>query len=261
VTSDEGPGRRFGGGNPKSHGVGAIFVIATRAASRIVGVETEFRGHGVPKYNLGTRGGGSTDAVRACSARAGQGTLGSATPNPKSKMKPMKLVPFLLIASVLGLALPARGDTMSVPSKEKPVFTIDVPSKWKPIGDAKDGSVEATAPGDIAYLSAWTVNTADDDAVESAAKDLKATLKDSMKSLDPEASRSKIKVNGRDITVVKGSGVDKREGSKVQFRVAIFATGLGAIGIVYTDYDDDAPDETMKALQGIIESIKVAKKE
>jgi hypothetical protein len=182
----------------------------------------------------------------------------NSTPNPK--MKPMKLVPFLLIASVLGLALPARGNTMSVPNKEKPVFTIDVPSSWKPIGDAKDGSVDATAPGDVAYLSAWTVNTADGDAVESAAKDLKETLKDSMKSLDPEASRSKIQVNGREITVVKGSGVDKREGSKVQFRVAIFATGLGAIGIVYTDYDDDAPDDTIKALQGIIESIKVAKK-
>jgi hypothetical protein len=181
-------------------------------------------------------------------------------PNLKSKMKITKFVPFLLIATVLDLALPARGDTMSVPSKEKPIFTIDVPSNWKPTGDAKDGSVEATAPGDHAYLSAWTVNSADEDAVESAAKDVKATLKDSMKSIDPDASRSVIEVNGRQITVVKGSGVDKRAGSKVQFRVAIFATGLGAVGIVYADYDNDAPEDTLKALQRIVESIKVAKK-
>lgn len=171
-----------------------------------------------------------------------------------------KLVPFLLIATFLGLALPARGETMSVPSKEKPAFTMEVPADWKPTGDANDGSVEATAPGDHAYLSAWTVNAADEDAVESAAKDLKETLKDSMKSVDPEASRSVIEVNGRKITVVKGSGLDKREGSKVQFRVAIFTTGTGQVGIVYVDYDNDAPEVTIKALQGILESIKVAKK-
>jgi hypothetical protein len=81
-----------------------------------------------------------------------------------------------------------------------------------------------------------------------------------MKSLDPEASRSVIEVNGRQITLVKGSGLDKRAGSKVQFRVAIFATGTGMVGIVYVDFDNDAPDNTKKALQGIIESIKVAKK-
>jgi len=84
-----------------------------------------------------------------------------------------------------------------------------------------------------------------------------ATLKDALKSIDPGSSDQTIEVNGVKIVVVKGSGVDKRAGNKVQFRVAIFPVGGGNVGIVYSDYDNDAPDSAMKELQGIIGSIKV----
>lgn len=149
---------------------------------------------------------------------------------------------------------------MSVPSKEKADFTFDVPSNWKPKGDTKDESVEASAPGDHAYLSAWVVKTSDKDALESFGKDLEATLKDALKSIDDKSSDQTIDVNGTKIMVMKGSGVDKRAGNKVQFRVAMFDAGDDKIGIVYADYDNDAPDSAMKELQGIIASIKVAKK-
>jgi len=78
--------------------------------------------------------------------------------------------------------------------------------------------------------------------------------------MDKETSEQTIDVNGTKIVVVKGSGVDKRAGNKVQFRVAIFPVDGGRVGIVYADYDNDAPDSAMKELQGIIGSIKVAKK-
>ena len=44
---------------------------------------------------------------------------------------------------------------MSVPSAKNPAFTFDVPADWKPKGDPNDEVVEATAPGDHAYLMAW----------------------------------------------------------------------------------------------------------
>ncbi len=175
-------------------------------------------------------------------------------------MKTKNIAQFTIVAVALAFALPARAETMSVPSKEKPAFTMDVPSDWKPKASADDESVEATAPGDHAYLSAWTVKASEKDAVATAAKDLETTLKDAMKSVDPGTEQTVIDVNGVQVTVVKGSGVDKRAGNKVQFRVALFAAGGDALGIVYADYDNDAPDATMKALQGIIGSIKVGKK-
>lgn len=172
-------------------------------------------------------------------------------------MKTTKLVQFTLVAAALAFALPARAETMSVPSKEKAAYTFDVPSGWKPKADVEDESVEATAPDDHAYLSAWIAKGSDEKAI---AKDMESTLKDALKSIDKETSEQMIDVNGVKIMVVKGSGVDKRAGNKVQFRVAIFPVGGGNVGIVYSDYDNDAPESAMKELQGIISSIKVSKK-
>jgi len=172
-------------------------------------------------------------------------------------MKTMKFTQVVFIAAALAFVLPARGDTMSVPTKEAPAYTFDVPSSWKPKANVEDESVEATAPGDHAYLSAWIAKGSDSQAI---IKDMETTLKDALKSIDSSSSDQTIEVNGTQIVVMKGSGVDKRAGNKVQFRVAIFDAGGGNAGIVYTDYDNDAPDSTMKDIHGIIGSIKVSKK-
>jgi hypothetical protein len=150
-----------------------------------------------------------------------------------------------------------RADTMSVPSKEKPAFTFDVPADWKPTGNTEDESVEATGPGNQAYLVAWTVVAADQ---KSLTKDLDATLKDAMKSIDTDPKQHELDQNGTHFYVISGSGVDKRAGNKVKFLVAIFDAGGGKAGIVYTDYDADAPESTMATLEGILKSIKVVKK-
>lgn len=169
----------------------------------------------------------------------------------------MKFTQVAFIVAAVAFALPARGDTMSVPSKEKPAFTLEVPASWKPKADTADESVEATAPDDHVYLSAWIAKGSDEKAI---AKDMETTLKDALKSIDKETSEQMIEVNGVNIMVVKGSGVDKRAGNKVQYRVAIFDVGGENVGIVYSDYDNDAPDGAMKELQGIISSIKVVAK-
>jgi hypothetical protein len=172
-------------------------------------------------------------------------------------MKIKKIAQFTIVAVALALGLPARAETMAVPNKEKPAYTLDVPSDWKPTGDAADENVEATAPGDHAYLSAWIVKTADE---KSLLKDLEATLKDSMKSIDPDTKQHELDQNGSHFFVISGSGVDKRAGEKVKFLVGIFDAGGDNAGIVYADYDADAPDGTMDVLEGILKSIKVAKK-
>lgn len=171
-------------------------------------------------------------------------------------MKTTKLTQIALVVAAVAWALPARGETMAVPSKEKPAFTFDVPSDWKPKGDADDASVEATAPGDQAYLSAWIVKAADEKALT---KDLEATLKDALKDIDGEPQAKEIDQNGTHFYVFNGSGVDKRAGNKVKFLVGIFDAGNGNAGVVYADYDADAPAKTMDTLEGILKSIKVKK--
>ncbi|HWL93443.1 MAG TPA: hypothetical protein VNT79_07895 [Phycisphaerae bacterium] len=175
-------------------------------------------------------------------------------------MKTTKLIQFTLVAAALAFALPARADTMSVPTKEAAAYTLDVPSSWKPKANVDDESVEATAPDDHAYLSAWISKSSEPNAAESFLKDLDETLKDSLKSIDDGAKEESFEANGVKMTVVKGSGVDKRAGNKVKFQVAIFPAGGDNIGIVYTDWDADAPKDAMDAIQGIMKSIKVVAK-
>ncbi len=172
-------------------------------------------------------------------------------------MKITKIVQFTFVAVILGLAMPARGDTVSVPSKEKPAFTVDIPAGWKPKVDADDESVEASQADNKAYLIAWVTKASDEKALTS---DLEATLKDALKSIEGEPKMEEIEQNGSKFMVITGDGVDKREGNKVHFAVGIFETGPDQAGVVYTDVDADAPAETMKTLMGILNSIKVAKK-
>jgi hypothetical protein len=176
-------------------------------------------------------------------------------------MKTMKFTQVAFVAAVaVAFALPAHADTMPVPTKEAPAFTVDVPSSWKPKADTADESVEATAPDDHAYLSAWISKSSEPKAKENFVKDLEATLKDSLKSIDEGTKEEKFTANGVEMTLLKGSGVDKRAGTKVKFQTALFAAGADKIGIVYIDWDADAPKDIMDAIQGIMKSIKVAKK-
>jgi hypothetical protein len=175
-------------------------------------------------------------------------------------MEIMKFTQVAFFAAALALAGPARADTMSIPSKEAAAYTFDVPSNWKPKADVEDESAEATAPDNHAYLSAWISKSSEPKAKETFVKDLDATLKDSLKSIDAGTKEEAFEANGVKMTVIKGSGLDKRAGTKVKFQVAIFPAGGDRIGIVYTDWDSDAPKDIMDAIQGIMKSIKVAKK-
>ena len=171
-------------------------------------------------------------------------------------MKINKTVQFTCAAVALALISPALAETMSVPSAEKPEYTFEVPSGWKPKGDTADESVEASSPDDHAYLMAWMV---EGDDLKALVKDLATTLDDSMKSVDAGYQEKEIEQHGTKFAVVSGSGVDKREGSKVKFLVGIFPVGDGKAGIVYADYDAEAPAATMEVLEGILKSIKVKK--
>ena len=168
--------------------------------------------------------------------------------------KPVYLQLAIAAVVVLGAGR-SFADTMSVPSKEHPAFTVDVPAKWTPKVDKEDESLDATAPDNHVYLSAWVA----DGSTEEFGKDLEATLKDSMKSVDEGSKEETIENNGIKFMVYHGSGVDKREGGKVKFMVAIFDAGAGKAGVVYTDYDADAPADATKTLNDILNSIKLKK--
>lgn len=176
-------------------------------------------------------------------------------------MKTITLLKFTIVATALALVLTARADKMSVPTAASPAFTFEAPAGWKPKADAKDESVEAMSADGHAYVLAWMVTSSDPDAEKEFANDLEATLKDSLKSVDKESLKMEPdKIDGADAMVISGTGLDKREGNKVNFHVAIFDCGKDKVGIVYADYDKDSPKDTMATLEAIAKSIKVVKK-
>jgi len=150
-------------------------------------------------------------------------------------------------------AKPLFANTLSVPP-DKPAFTVDIPADWKPTADKADRSVEATEPDNHVYMAGWVVDKSD---IGSLTGDVEALLKDSMKSVDNKTSEEKVENNGIKFQVIKGSGVDKREGTKVKFFVAVFQAGPGKAGIYYVDWDADAPADVMTTVNTIMNSIKL----
>jgi hypothetical protein len=169
----------------------------------------------------------------------------------------IKIVSRLIVPLVLGAAaVPLFADTVSVPP-DSPAFTVDIPPDWKPKSDKADQSVEAGDSGDHVYLAGWVRNKSDTNA--EVAADVEGVLKDSMKSVDKKSEEETVENNGIKFHVIKGTGLDKREGSKVNFFLAIFPAGPGKAGIFYVDYDADAPEGMTNTIVTIMNSIKLKK--
>jgi hypothetical protein len=160
----------------------------------------------------------------------------------------------LIISLVVSGSSPLFANTLAVPS-DKPAFTVDIPADWKPKLDKADKSVEASEPGDHVYMYAWVVPA--ESAASETLSDVDALLKDSMKSIDEKKTREVITHNGIDFIVFRGSGIDKREGSKVEFFVALFEAGKDKMGVYYVDYDADAPAKITDTILSIMNSIKL----
>ena len=168
-------------------------------------------------------------------------------------MKKQNICRLNVAVSLCVLAAPIFANTLSVPS-DKPAFTVDIPADWKPKVDKEDKSVEASEPGNHVYMAGWVVPNKTD--ASEVGSDLDGILKDSMKSIDEKGSEETIENNGIKFHVYRGSGLDKREGSKVKFFVAFFKAG-GNIGVYYVDYDADAPADVTKTISTIMNSIKL----
>jgi hypothetical protein len=169
-------------------------------------------------------------------------------------MKMQKISRIIVSVALLVAAAPLLATTLSVPN-DQPAFSVDIPADWKPKLDKADKSVEASEPDDHVYMYAWVVPA--QGQASDLASDLDALLKDSMKSVDEKKTKEIIKHNGIEFLVFRGSGIDKREGSKVEFFVALFEAGKDKIGVYYVDYDTDAPPKTVDTIFSIMNSIKL----
>jgi hypothetical protein len=153
-----------------------------------------------------------------------------------------------------GLVAPAFANTMSVPSEESPAYTVDIPSEWNPKVSKEEETLEATEPDNHVYVTGWVVTKSD---IGELKKDIAGLLKDSLKSIEGETKEEAIENNGVSFTVIRGNGIDKREGGKVKFFVAIFPAGSDKAGIFYADWDADAPADSTQKLNNLMNSIKV----
>jgi hypothetical protein len=154
------------------------------------------------------------------------------------------------------VAAPLFATTLSVPT-DQPAFTVDIPADWKPKTDKADKSVEAADPNNHVYMAGWLVTGKDDP--KELESDLEGLLKDSMKSIEDKTGEEVIDNNGIKFFVIRGNGVDKREGTKVKFFVALFDAGDNKIGVFYVYYDSNAPADVAGTINTVMNSIKLKK--
>jgi hypothetical protein len=153
---------------------------------------------------------------------------------------------FTLLSALTGVAAP-----FSFPSESKTWFTIDLPQAWHP--KMEDGTLEATAPQDAAYVAVWLVKSEAD--FKHLDKDIDEILKDSV--VEPKIGEPAAKtINGIEFMRFVGTGKDRKEKSPVTFEVWLFEVQPHKLAVVYFDYDTDATPEMIKSLAGMVDSIK-----
>jgi hypothetical protein len=168
----------------------------------------------------------------------------------------MKLAPvFAIVAFTFLASLAAHADTYSYPSESDAWFTFDIPGEWHP--KVEDGTLEATAPHDAAYVAFWVLKDKTD--FENLDKDVGDILKDSVTDTKITLPLAEKEVNGVKFMREQGTGKDVKEKTDVTFEVWMFAPQPGKVGVLYVDYDSDATPEVIKGLSGIIATLKLKK--
>ncbi|HEV7401816.1 MAG TPA: hypothetical protein VGO11_02775 [Chthoniobacteraceae bacterium] len=158
-----------------------------------------------------------------------------------------------LVATALFTAAPAgHAGTFYYPTQADAWFSIEIPDAWKP--KVKDETIEATAPKDAAYVTFWVLTDVKDFA--SLPKDIAEILKDSVTNPKITKKMEPKTVNGIEFKTSSGTGLDRKEKTPVSFEFWLFSPKPGKVGFLYFDRDTDASPEIMKALEGIVGSIK-----
>jgi hypothetical protein len=161
----------------------------------------------------------------------------------------LAIIALTLVTSVIGHAA-----NYSYPSESDTWFTFELPDAWHP--KVTDGTLEATAPHDAAYVAFWVLKN--DVDFKNLEKDLDDILKDSV--VQPKVGEPVVKtINGIEFTRFLGTGKDRKEKTPVTFEVWMFSPKEGKAGILYFDYDTDATPEMIKRLAAMVDSIKLKK--
>jgi hypothetical protein len=162
----------------------------------------------------------------------------------------------LLAIAVLTLltSVTAYCGPVAFPSEAKALFTLDIPAAWHP--KVADGTLEATAPKDAAYVAVWTVKT--EREFKDLDKDIDAILKDSVVEAKMGEPTTKT-VNGIEFLRAVGTGKDRKEKTPVTFEVWMFLVKPQQLAVVYFDYDTDATPDMITTLGGMVGSIKLKK--
>jgi hypothetical protein len=159
------------------------------------------------------------------------------------------IVALTLFATASGYSGP-----VAFPSEAKALFTLDIPEAWHP--KVSDGTLEASAPKDAAYVAVWTVKS--DKELKNLDKDIDDILKDSV--VEPKMGEPTTKtVNGIEFMRAVGTGKDRKEKTPVTFEVWMFLVKPEQLAVLYFDYDTDATPDMIKTLGGMVGSIKLAK--
>jgi hypothetical protein len=162
---------------------------------------------------------------------------------------------FLALALTLSLAQYVSADvTVSYPSKENPVFTVEAPDDWEfEAGDKDDPYCTLTKGDTVLYFR--TVEGTEEklgEAIEETYEYVKETY--------PKAKLPKpkeLKIDGKDALVASGSGKDE-DGVATTFGFAwIFVSGDHIAEVWFEAADSDK--ENVEAANKILNSFKAHK--
>ena len=165
----------------------------------------------------------------------------------------MKTVLVFTVA-LFSLGLASAKD-IKFPEEAPALFTITIPDSWSP-EYADDGTLEAEHEDEHSYLAIWEEETSTE--LQKVAEDIDEILNEY--ATDVKLTTKKpYSLNGMSGLVFQGTAKDKEDGSGIGFEALVLAVTETRAVIIYFDYSQDAPEEVVKRLVKILESVKPAK--
>jgi len=166
----------------------------------------------------------------------------------------MKLRTLLLICltALLLAASQASAELFIYPTQDAPMFTIEIPDKWKS-EVIEETILQSVSPDEKVYMMAWPI---DAETMEEAVDGLEEFLTDLLTDITLDGEGETLDINGIPFWRATGQGKDVETDENVKLTVGFFVLAEDTVCLIAFLAEPKAAQRHAESIAAIFQSIK-----